>query len=138
MKPLIIHIPMRRKKGMLEEMNVFYENILGYEQDMALDVLRVPGHANLAVSFKYFNSNEKDKKKEADALYEFSIDRNFPSFCQRLKEQGVQFDMLARTPGFYFARILDPSGNYIEVTSESFEDDFNVDISDWDNYQSMD
>ncbi|KQX29281.1 hypothetical protein ASD05_03675 [Variovorax sp. Root434] len=128
---------MLRKKGMLEEMNAFYEGILGYERDAELDVLRVPGHRDLAVCFKYFNSTGKKNERDGRALYEFFIERNFPSFCQGLKEKGVEFTMLARTPASYFARVLDPSGNLIEVISESFEDDFGVDVSGWGIYQDI-
>ncbi|MGJ7565568.1 VOC family protein [Variovorax sp. GB1R11] len=128
MKPFTLHIPMPRKKGMFERMNAFYEGVLGYVQDPTLDVLRVPGHDNLAISFKYFDSKRKENDKEADAIYEFFIDKNFPSFCLRLKEKGVAFDTIARTPGFYLARFFDPSGNTIEVISESFEDDAKADI----------
>jgi catechol 2,3-dioxygenase-like lactoylglutathione lyase family enzyme len=134
MKPLTIHIPMLRKKDMPEQMNTFYEDVLGYERDAELGVLRVPGHANLAVCFKYADRGET----RSGALYEFSLEKNFPSFCARLKDKGVAFDMLARTPGFYFARFLDPSGNFIEVISENFEDEAGVDVSGWSGYQDMD
>ncbi len=137
-KPFTIHIPMLRKKGMLEAMDAFYEGILGYERDAELGVLRVPGHPNLAVCFKYIGRPAKEGDRERASLYEFFVEKNFPSFCRSLKEKGVGFDMLARTPGFYFARIVDPSGNSIELKSESFEDDLGVDLSGWDVYQDMD
>jgi hypothetical protein len=136
-KPFTIHIPMLRKKGTLEKMNAFYEGILGYKRDPELNVLRVPDHRNLAVCFKYFDLTGKSGEKDRGALYEFSLEKNFPSFCLGLKEKGVRFDMLARTPGFYFARIMDPSGNSIEIISENFEDDLNVNISDWGIYQDI-
>lgn len=137
-KPFTIHIPMLRKKGMLEQMNSFYEGILGYERDPVLSILRVPNHSNLAVCFKYSNFSKVENKKDKESLYEFFVEKNFPTLCQNLKERGVEFDMLARTPGFYFARIMDPSGNSIEIISESFEDDLNFDISSWNIYQDID
>ncbi|WP_143080849.1 VOC family protein [Variovorax sp. YR750] len=139
-KPFTVHIPTLRRKGMLERMNAFYEGVLKYERDPVLDILRVSGHQDLAICFKYSNligvggRNEKDR----GAIYEFSIEKNFPSFCQSLMESGVEFDMLAHTPGGYFARVLDPSGNSIEIVSESFEDDLNVDISNWSIYRDID
>lgn len=136
-KPFTIHIPMLRKKEMLEKMNAFYEEILGYERDLELNVLRVPNNPDLAVCFKYSDLTQRRNEKEKGSLYEFFVEKNFPSLCQNLKERGVEFDMLARTPGFYFARIMDPSGNSIEIISESFEDDFNFDISNWSIYQDI-
>ncbi|RSZ29327.1 MULTISPECIES: VOC family protein [unclassified Variovorax] len=136
-KPFTIHVPMRRAKGMLEKMNAFYEGVLGYERDSELNILRVPGHRDLAVCFKYFDSTGSKNESDKGALYEFSIEKNFPSFCKGLRERGVEFDMLARTPGFYFARIFDPSGNSIEILSESFEDDLDASVSDWDIYQDI-
>jgi hypothetical protein len=50
----------------------------------------------------------------------------------------VEFDLVARTPGFYIARIADPSGNSIEVLCEEFEDEFGADISGWSVYQDND
>ncbi|WP_447745259.1 VOC family protein [Variovorax boronicumulans] len=137
MKRFTIHVPMLRKKGMLEQMEAFYEEILRYERDSELNVFRVPGHLSLAICFKYSNLVEGSSGKDKNSLYEFFIEKNFPSVCRDLKEKGVEFDMLARTPGFYFARILDPSGNSIEIISESFEDDSNFDISSWSIYQDI-
>ena len=136
-KPFTIHIPMLRKKGMLEKMDAFYEGVLKYERDSELNILRVTGHRDLAICFKYSDSIAKINARDREALYEFFIEKNFPSFCQKLKESGVEFDMLARTPASYFARILDPSGNSVEIISESFEDDFGVDVSGWDVYQDI-
>ncbi|GER10242.1 VOC family protein [Variovorax boronicumulans] len=136
-KPFTIHIPMLREKGMLDRMNDFYEGILGYERDLELNILRVPNHSNLAICFKYSNFSKGGGRKDKESLYEFFIEKNFPSLCRNLKEKGIEFDMLARTPGFYFARIMDPSGNLIEIISESFEDDLNFDISSWSIHQDV-
>ena len=139
-KPFTVHIPMVRRRGMREEMDAFYEGVLSYERDSALGVLRVPGHQNLAICFKYSNLLGENRRNQEDrlAIYEFSVEKNFPSFCQRLREHGVEFDMLAHTHGGYFARVLDPSGNLVEITSESVEDDFAVDISNWSVYRDID
>lgn len=137
-KPFTVHIPMLRKEGMLEKMSAFYAGVLKYERDPELGVLRVPGHQDLAICFKYSNLVRGINEQDREAIYEFFVEKNFPSFCERLREHGVEFDMLAHTPGGYFARVLDPSGNPIEITSESFEDDLNVDISNWSIYQDID
>jgi catechol 2,3-dioxygenase-like lactoylglutathione lyase family enzyme len=134
MRPFTIHIPMLRKKGMPEKMTAFYENALGYEPDPEMDVLRIPGHQDLAVTFKYSDA----APKRTAALYEFFVEKNFPSFCERLKNKGVEFDLVARTPGFYIARIVDPSGNSIEVICEDFEDESGADISGWSVFQDID
>ncbi|BEP69653.1 MULTISPECIES: VOC family protein [unclassified Variovorax] len=136
-KPFTIHIPMLREKGMLDRMNDFYEGILGYERDLELNILRVPNHSNLAICFKYSNFAKGGGGRNKESLYEFFVEKSFPSLCRNLKEKGVEFDMLACTPGFYFARIMDPSGNLIEIISESFEDNLNFDISSWSIHQDV-
>ncbi|MDP9875929.1 hypothetical protein J2W25_000218 [Variovorax boronicumulans] len=101
-KPFTIHIPMLREKGMLDRMNDFYEGILGYERDLELSILRVPNHSNLAICFKYSNFAKGGGGRNKESLYEFFVEKSFPSLCRNLKEKGVEFDMLACTPGFYF------------------------------------
>jgi len=122
---------------MLDRMNDFYEGILGYERDLELSILRVPNHSNLAICFKYSNFAKGGGGRNKESLYEFFVEKSFPSLCRNLKEKGVEFDMLACTPGFYFSRIMDPSGNLIEIISESFEDDLNFDISSWSIHQDV-
>ncbi|SDI44645.1 VOC family protein [Variovorax sp. OV700] len=134
MRPFAIHIPMLRKKGMPEKMAAFYEDALGYEPDQEMDVLRIPGHPGLAITFKYSDA----APKRTAALYEFFVEKNFHSFCEHLKNKGVEFDLVARTPGFYIARIVDPSGNSIEVICEDLEDESGADISGWSVFQDID
>ncbi|MNX90635.1 hypothetical protein D3C86_1226930 [compost metagenome] len=122
---------------MLDRMNHFYEGILGYERDLKLKILRVPNHSNLAICFKCSNFAKGGAEKIKSRSMNFFVEKSFPSLCRNLKEKGVEFDMLARTPGFYFERIMDPSGNLIEIISGSFEDDLNFDISSWSIHQDV-
>lgn len=62
--------------------------------------------------------------------------RNPPTlYCISLRQQGVDFDFLAMTPGGYMASIFDPCDNSISIGYDSFESRSNIDLSGWDEYR---
>jgi len=70
-----------------------------------------------------------------NSLFQFNIESNFPEYCILLRQQGVVFNILAMTPGGYMAEIMDPCNNTILIGYKIFENNGNVDISDWNEYR---
>lgn len=127
-KLVVIFIPVR--KGMMEEMKTFYGDVLSFT--IYGSEFLVNNIENIRGQLQYSEITIDIAK---NSLFQFNIERNFPEYCISLRQQGVVFDLLAMTPGGYMAKIMDPCNNSILIGCDSFENNGNVDISDWNEYR---
>ncbi|MEJ8852074.1 VOC family protein [Variovorax rhizosphaerae] len=116
----------------MQETKDFYQEILGFIPNEDGTFLFQRDNCKFDVRFRYARAESKGEKSP---LFEYSIPKNFPSYCIKLKELGVAFEVVVMTKGGYFGRIIDPSGNPIEITCNEFDDEEGGDISTWSTYK---
>ncbi|MEJ8857810.1 hypothetical protein WKW79_24775 [Variovorax robiniae] len=116
----------------MQDTEHFYQKILEFPSDEEGTFYIDKEDCKIKVMFKYARAELKGEK---NSLFEYSIAKNFPSYCIKLKELGVEFDFVMMTPGGYVARVFDPSGNPIEITCDDFFDEAGGDISAWSTYK---
>lgn len=62
-------------------------------------------------------------KKLGQTLVKLVFDvRDVEAFCQKARENGLEFGSLHRAQGYVFANAKDPSGNSVSVSSRAFAD----------------
>ena len=127
-KVVVLFIPVR--KGMMEQMKAFYGDTLGFTINRSQFLLN-----NIEAVRGQLQYSEVKIDPAKNPLFQFNITSDFPEYCMFLRQQGVQFDLLAMTPGGYMARIFDPCDNSILIGCESFENSTEVDLSNWDEYR---
>lgn len=111
-----------------EKSEFFYGEVLGFEEDVYGFI--VPGDEYKFVRIQPQECSGFDTGSRR--LFRFQVPRNFLSFCQRLIERGVFFEMVGQTPGGYTAVARDTDGNEFELNCESFdEDNLDVDPTEW-------
>lgn len=69
-------------------------------------------------------------------IFKFFIEKNFLTYCQNLITNDIKFKLFSQHPGGYTARVIDPSGNSIEMECNEFEDDNqdSIDPKNWSFY----
>lgn len=127
-KTVTLFIPVR--KGMMEEMKVFYGEALAFSIDGSQFL--VNNMDEIRGQLQYSRVTIDPAK---NPLFQFNIVSDFPAYCVSLRRQGVRFEFVAMTPGGYMAKIFDPCGNSILVECDSFENSSNVDLSSWDEFR---
>ena len=125
---IVLFIPVR--KGMMEQMEAFYGDILCFNLDEG--EFKINNIIGVRGQLQYSRVNIDPAK---NPLFQFNIESNFPEYCVSLRDQGVHFDFVAMTPGGYIAKIFDPCDNSILIGCYSFESHDNVEISTWDEYR---
>ena len=127
-KVVVLFIPVR--KGMMVKMEAFYGDVLHFiinEGEFFVN--------NIPAVRGQLQYSRVDINPAKNSLFQFNIVSDFPEYCKSLRQQGVNFDFVAMTPGGYIAKIFDPCANSILIGCDSFESSSNVDLSDWDEYR---
>ena len=124
---ITIFIPV--SKGMMAQMKNFYGEILRFtingSEFLVNNIRTVRGQLQ-------YSEIKIDPAK--NPMFRFNLKNEFPEYCMSLRQQGVDFDFLAMTPGGYMASIYDPCGNSILIGCDSFENSTDVDLTSWDKY----
>lgn len=127
-KIVVLFIPVR--KGMMKQMEGFYAEVLRFTLDEG--EFFVNNIKAIRGQLQYSRVNIDPAK---NSIFQFNIASDFPEYCISLRQQGVNFDFVAMTPGGYIAKIFDPCGNSILIGCDSFESSSNADLSSWDEYR---
>ncbi|WP_163831908.1 VOC family protein [Spartinivicinus ruber] len=116
---------------------VFFVQILDFKQKRDFFVPKNIEYDEIGIRLQMDREiREKNKKQSRVALFTYFVEKNFLSYCKKIKDQGVKFTLMCSHPGGYAACILDPFGNEIQIESESFDDeDSSIDPSDWPIYE---
>ena len=115
---------------MMKKMKAFYGETLNFMVDgSAFLINNIP---NVRGQLQY---SSVDIDGEKNPLFQFNLMNNFPEYCRSLRDQGVQFDFVAMTPGGYIGKLFDPSGNSLLIGCDSFDSSNNVDLSSWNEYK---
>lgn len=127
-KIIVLFIPV--KKGMMEKMKAFYGDILGFRTEEGEFFIN-----NISTVRGQLQYSEVKIDPLKNPLFQFNITVEFPEYCMVLRNQKVNFEFVAMTPGGYMAKILDPCDNSILIECDIFENSTDIDLSSWAEYQ---
>ncbi|MEM8514275.1 hypothetical protein RCH14_003620 [Massilia sp. MP_M2] len=127
-KIIVLFIPV--KKGMMEKMESFYGDILGFRMEEG--ELFINNISTVRGQLQYSRVKIDPQK---NPLFQFNVVGEFPEYCRLLRNQGVEFEFVAMTPGGYMAKILDPCDNSILIECDSFENSSDFDLTSWEEYR---
>lgn len=109
----------------------FYKETLMFSEDD--DGILIPGCEKESVRIHLQHYRDQALLEKKGSLYiRYSVESNFLSYCKKLIEKNVLFEVIGSHPGGYAARFYDFDGNTIEVVCDSFdEQDSSIDPLNW-------
>lgn len=131
-------VKIKIKSSNLGKLERFYIETLGFtETDDGLMFPSSGGVPGAVINILHDRAKNppKGQSSRSSIYFSYSIERNFLSYCQKLINDNVQFEVIGATPGGYAARAVDPEGNTFEFECDSFEeDDDSINPRDWPAY----
>lgn len=114
---MYFNIPIQKSK--LLDSQEFYKKILGFEREHD-GALFSPDYPNVGISFFF----DRNSGRAEHCYLAFSVDKNLPSIANKIKQAQVPIDLVTdMLERHYTARFNDPSGNLIQISSETLQDD---------------
>ncbi|OZG73562.1 hypothetical protein BTA51_11200 [Hahella sp. CCB-MM4] len=116
----------------IDESENFYENIMGFYDDVHGYRLNIKGYENICIRPQIGG----DKYPAGHCYFRYEIESNFLTYCKNLMDKGVEFRIIAMTPGGYGGIVIDPDGNEFIVECPEFEDDdSSINPNNWECYR---
>ena len=114
---MYFNIPIKKVK--LADSHHFYKTILGFDREHE-GVLFNAYYQNVGISFFF----EKNAGRAESCYLSFWVDNNLPTVANRIRQKGVRVDLVTdMLERHYTIRLNDPSGNLIQISSRTLQDD---------------
>lgn len=111
-----------------ERSDSFYRDVMGFDEDVNGFILSDAFYRNVRIQPQEVSSYSPPLFH----LFRFQVESNFLSFCKKMIEKGLKFNVIGETPGGYAAVAEDVDGNKFEIVCESFEEDsIDIDPTGW-------
>lgn len=116
----------------LSDLKSFYKEKLGFLEDE--DGLVFPSSsADVRLRILHDRSGAAVTGR---IFFRYHLFKNFLSYCQQLRINGVLFEIIAAHPGGYTARVFDLDRNLFEIDCDSFDEvDNNIDPLLWSEFR---